>query len=345
MEWIASPEAWIALGTLTVLEIVLGIDNIVFITILSGKLPPEKQPFARQLGLGLAMLTRILLLFSLVWIMRLTVPLFSVFGHAVSGRDLILVAGGMFLLMKATTEIHHRLEGDEGKTEDAGKARWGSTFAGVITQIVLLDIVFSLDSVITAVGVAEHVAVMVIAIVIAVGVMMISAESVGAFVLRHPTVKMLALSFLLLIGMSLVRRRPRPPCAEGIHLLRHGFFAARGDAESEGEEDEEEAGRATCPLPLGLCGPRIRRKLAAFRPPPEYQKPPDRRWFGRPGGSPPHHTSIQLVLTLSNRAGEPLAHPSHLQIPVERHAPEVAKCALPDASLRPPPLTPLFPDA
>ena len=217
MEWIASPEAWIALGTLTVLEIVLGIDNIVFITILSGKLPPEKQPFARQLGLGLAMLTRILLLFSLVWIMRLTVPLFSVFGHAVSGRDLILVAGGMFLLMKATTEIHHRLEGDEGKTEDAGKARWGSTFAGVITQIVLLDIVFSLDSVITAVGVAEHVAVMVIAIVIAVGVMMISAESVGAFVLRHPTVKMLALSFLLLIGMSLV--------AEGLgHHVPKGYI-------------------------------------------------------------------------------------------------------------------------
>lgn len=119
MEWIASPEAWIALGTLTVLEIVLGIDNIVFITILSGKLPPEKQPFARQLGLGLAMLTRILLLFSLVWIMRLTVPLFPVLGHPVSGRDLILIAGGMFLLMKATTEIHHRLEGTEGKTEDA----------------------------------------------------------------------------------------------------------------------------------------------------------------------------------------------------------------------------------
>ena len=217
MEWIASPEAWIALGTLTVLEIVLGIDNIVFITILSGKLPAEKQPFARQLGLGLAMLTRILLLLSLVWIMRLTAPLFGVFGHAVSGRDLILIAGGMFLLMKATTEIHHRLEGDEGKSEDSDKARRGSSFRSVITQIVLLDIVFSLDSVITAVGVADHVPVMVIAIVIAVGVMMLSAGPVGEFVLRHPTVKMLALSFLLLIGMSLV--------AEGLgHHVPKGYI-------------------------------------------------------------------------------------------------------------------------
>ena len=217
MEWIASPEAWIALGTLTILEIVLGIDNIVFITILSGKLPPEKQPAARQLGLALAMLMRILLLLSLVWIMRLTAPLFAVFGHTVSGRDLILIAGGMFLLMKSTTEIHHRLEGDEGKTGNSGEARWGSSFAGVVTQIVLLDIVFSLDSVITAVGVADEVPVMVIAIVLAVGVMMLSAGPVGTFVLRHPTVKMLALSFLLLIGMSLV--------AEGIgHHVPKGYI-------------------------------------------------------------------------------------------------------------------------
>ena len=204
MEWITSPESWIALGTLTVLEIVLGIDNIVFITILSGKLPEKEQPLARRVGLGLAMATRIALLFSLVWITRLTAPLFSLVGHDFSGRDLILIAGGLFLLTKSTSEIHHRLEGVEGNVEDQGGRRWGSSFAGVIIQIATLDIIFSLDSVITAVGVADELAVMVVAIVLAVGVMMLSAEPVSAFVMRHPTVKMLALSFLILIGMSLL---------------------------------------------------------------------------------------------------------------------------------------------
>ncbi len=222
MDWISSPEAWIALATLTLLEIVLGIDNIVFITILSGKLPEERQPAARRLGLGLAMATRILLLLSIAWVMRLTAPLFDVVGRAFSGRDLILIGGGLFLLAKATREIHVRLEGEEGHVEEHGKQRWGSTFAGVITQIAILDIVFSLDSVITAVGMAEDLAVMVLAIVIAVLVMLLSAEWVSAFVTRHPTLKMLALSFLLLIGMSLV--------AEGLgqHVPKGYIYFAMG---------------------------------------------------------------------------------------------------------------------
>jgi predicted tellurium resistance membrane protein TerC len=201
MDWISSPEAWIALLTLTVLEIVLGIDNIVFISILAGKLPQSQQARARTLGLALAMITRMLLLLSLTWIMRLTAPLFTVFGQEISGRDLILLIGGMFLIWKSTHEIHERLEG-ESTTERSG--RRAVTMRGVLMQIALLDIVFSLDSVITAVGMANQIAVMIIAIMLAVGFMMFTAGPVSAFVERHPTVKMLALSFLLLIGVTLI---------------------------------------------------------------------------------------------------------------------------------------------
>ena len=201
MDWISSPEAWVALLTLTVLEIVLGIDNIVFISILAGKLPPDQQSRARTLGLTLAMITRVLLLLSIAWIMRLTAPLFAVVGHEISGRDLILLAGGLFLIWKSTHEIHERLEGGAAVQQTA---RGGVTMAGVLVQIALLDIVFSLDSVITAIGMANQVAVMVAAIMLAVGFMMFAAGPVSAFVERHPTVKMLALSFLLLIGVTLI---------------------------------------------------------------------------------------------------------------------------------------------
>jgi predicted tellurium resistance membrane protein TerC len=200
MTWLTDPEIWIALATLTFLEIVLGVDNIIFISILSGKLPPPQQPAARRIGLLLAMGTRILLLFSLAWIVRLTAPLFAMWGHEISGRDLILIAGGLFLLAKSTHEIHGRLEGEEGH----GSARAASSFASVLVQIMMLDIVFSLDSVITAVGMVDQLAVMVAAVMIAVLIMMVSAEPLSAFVHRHPTVKMLALSFLLLIGLSLL---------------------------------------------------------------------------------------------------------------------------------------------
>ncbi len=201
MDWLAQPETWIALLTLTALEIVLGIDNIIFISILAGKLPEHEQRKGRSLGLAMAMITRILLLLSISWIMRLTEPWFAVFGQAISGRDLILLAGGLFLIAKSTHEIHDKLE---GPATTGGKVRSVATFRGVILQIMILDIVFSLDSVITAVGMANQVAVMIAAIVIAVGVMMVSAGSVSDFVHRHPTVKMLALSFLLLIGVTLV---------------------------------------------------------------------------------------------------------------------------------------------
>lgn len=212
MEFLNSPEAWISLLTLTVLEIVLGIDNIVFISILAGKLPAHKQKKARTVGLGLAMITRVMLLFSLSWVMRLTTPLFNIGDMigvtntewlekmAISGRDLILLIGGLFLIYKSTHEIHNKLEGDE-EDEVKGKAQ---SFAGIIVQILILDIVFSLDSVITAVGMADHIEIMVAAVVIAVGIMMISASAISDFVNNHPTVKMLALSFLLLIGVSLL---------------------------------------------------------------------------------------------------------------------------------------------
>lgn len=201
MDWISTPETWIALLTLTVLEIVLGIDNIVFISILAGKLPPNQQSRARTVGLALALVTRILLLLSITWIMRLTTPLFSVLGQHISGRDLILLTGGLFLIWKSTHEIHERLEGQAAAERSE---RGTATMAGVLTQIALLDIVFSLDSVITAVGMADQVAVMIAAILLAVGFMMFAAGTISAFVERHPTVKMLALSFLLLIGVTLI---------------------------------------------------------------------------------------------------------------------------------------------
>jgi predicted tellurium resistance membrane protein TerC len=200
LEWITNPESLIALLTLTVLEIVLGIDNIIFISILSGKLPKEQQNKARLTGLALAMVMRILLLFSIFWIMKLTLPLFAVFGKEISGRDLILIGGGLFLLAKSTFEIHDKLEGEE----HTKASKVVKSFASVIVQIMLLDIVFSLDSVITAVGMARELIIMVLAVIIAVGVMMVSAKSISDFVEKHPTVKMLALAFLLLIGFSLV---------------------------------------------------------------------------------------------------------------------------------------------
>ncbi|MGA9115179.1 MAG: TerC family protein [Bacteroidota bacterium] len=200
MEWIGTTEGWLALATLTVLEIVLGIDNIVFISILAGKLPPHRQAAARTSGLALAMLMRIGLLFSLTWVMRLTEPLFTALGAELSGRDLILIGGGLFLLAKSTFEIHDRLE---GPGEAPRTARAGS-FAGVLVQIMVLDIIFSLDSVITAIGMARELGVMVAAVVLAVIFMMASSGAISRFVDRHPTVKMLALSFLLLIGFTLV---------------------------------------------------------------------------------------------------------------------------------------------
>jgi predicted tellurium resistance membrane protein TerC len=206
MEWIASPEAWVALTTLTLLEIVLGVDNIIFISILVSRLPEAQRQRARVLGLGIAMGARILLLLLITWIMRLQATLFTVLDVDISGRDLILIGGGLFLLAKATLEIHDSLEGVDG----ADHAVKHASFMSVIVQIGLIDIVFSLDSVITAVGLAEDVSVMIIAIVIAVGVMMFSAGAIGRFVDDHPTIKMLALSFLVLIGVALI--------AEGIDL-------------------------------------------------------------------------------------------------------------------------------
>ena len=200
MEWLVNPQIWIGLLTLTALEIVLGIDNIVFISILAGRLPPETQNRARQVGLSLAMIVRILLLLSISWIMSLTRPFLSVGGFDLTGRALILIAGGLFLLAKSTREIHHKLE----DIDETGQVRARPSFLSVLVQILLLDIIFSLDSVITAVGMVDHVAVMIAAIVIAVGVMMVFAGAVGRFVDRHPTLKMLALSFLLLIGMNLI---------------------------------------------------------------------------------------------------------------------------------------------
>ncbi|WP_405233146.1 TerC family protein [Lentisalinibacter salinarum] len=200
------PEAWIALASLTVLEIVLGIDNIIFISVLVGRLPEEQRQRARILGLGLAMGMRIVLLLLITWIMQLSADLFEVLGTGISGRDLILIGGGLFLLAKSTLEIHHSVEGVDADEKQAKAA----TFGGVLAQIAIVDMVFSLDSVITAVGMADHLAVMIIAVVIAVGVMMVAAGAIGRFVDEHPTVKMLALSFLVLIGTALI--------AEGIDL-------------------------------------------------------------------------------------------------------------------------------
>lgn len=200
-DWISSPEAWIAIGTLTALEIVLGIDNIIFISILVGRLPPEQRDFGRRMGLGLAMGARLLLLLSITAVMGLTQDLFSVFGRAISGRDLILIGGGLFLLAKSTHEIHESLEGEE---EEAHQSVKKAGLGSILIQIAMLDIVFSLDSVITAVGLVDHLSIMVIAIVIAVGVMLLAAKSIGDFVDRHPTIKVLALSFLILVGVTLM---------------------------------------------------------------------------------------------------------------------------------------------
>ncbi len=205
MEWLTDPQIWIAFATLTVLELVLGIDNIIFISILSGKLPAEQQPRARFIGLAGALVMRVILLFSLTWVMGLVEPLFSIFGRGISGRDLILLIGGLFLIAKSTHEIHGSLEGEEGH---ASKKVYAS-FVSVIIQIMLLDIVFSLDSVITAVGMVDNIWIMIAAVVISIVAMMFFAAPIGNFVERHPTIKMLALSFLLLIGFTLV--------AEGFH--------------------------------------------------------------------------------------------------------------------------------
>jgi predicted tellurium resistance membrane protein TerC len=200
MDWLTDPQAWISLATLTALEIVLGVDNIIFISILVARLPEAQRKRARSMGLSLAMGSRILLLLSLAWIMKLTAPLFGVLGHEVSGRDLILLSGGLFLLWKSVHEIHNSLEGAHG----AEAKNVSATFASVITQIAVVDIVFSLDSVITAVGLASEIGVMITAVVAAVAVMMFAAQSIGDFVDRHPTIKMLALSFLILVGVTLV---------------------------------------------------------------------------------------------------------------------------------------------
>ena len=200
MDWIADPQAWIALATLTLLEIVLGIDNIIFITILAGRLPEEQRARGRNMGLAMAMGTRILLLLSISWVMGLTDPLFELLSRVITGRDLILVVGGLFLLAKSTHEIHNNLEG----VEDGHHQVKAAGFAGVLLQIALIDIVFSLDSVITAVGLAQHLTIMILAIVTSVGVMMFAAQTIGDFVERHPTIKMLALSFLILVGFTLM---------------------------------------------------------------------------------------------------------------------------------------------
>lgn len=200
MELLTDPQVWLAFLTLTALEIVLGIDNIIFISILVGRLPPEQRPRGRTFGLALAMITRILLLLSITWVMGLSKELFSIMDRGVSGRDLILFGGGLFLLAKSTLEIHHSLEGEEGQREAKGKA----TFMSTILQIAVIDIVFSLDSVITAVGMADHVEVMIAAVIVAVLMMMFMAGPISDFVDRHPTIKMLALSFLILIGVALI---------------------------------------------------------------------------------------------------------------------------------------------
>lgn len=200
MEFLTDPHVWLAFITLTAMEIVLGIDNIIFLAILVGRLPKAQQKRARFIGLSLAMVTRILLLLSLTWLMKLTAPLFAILGNEISGRDIVLIVGGLFLLFKSTMEIHTSLEGAEHEEKAGGSA----SFIGVVSQIAVIDIIFSLDSVITAVGLAQHVEVMVAAIIIAVIVMMLSAGAISDFIDRHPTIKMLALSFLLLIGVALI---------------------------------------------------------------------------------------------------------------------------------------------
>lgn len=219
MDWLFTPEALLALGTLTLLEVVLGIDNLVFLTILAGKLPEGQQPRARRLGLGLALVMRILLLLLIGWIIGLTAPLFEVFGQEISGRDIILLVGGLFLLAKSTTEIHHKLEGGHS----VGASATHATFGAVLIQIALMDMIFSLDSVITAVGMANDIRVMVVAVTIAMGVMLAFAEPLGRFVKNHPTVQMLALSFLLLIGFTLVGESLEMHVPKGYIYFAMGF--------------------------------------------------------------------------------------------------------------------------
>lgn len=220
MEWLSDPQIWISLLTLSALEIVLGIDNLVFLAILADRLPERQRPMARKLGLGFALATRLMLLASLAWIVGLVDPVFSVAGHAVSWRDIILIGGGLFLLAKATHEIHGSLEGED---EQAGPAKVATAgFGATIVQIGILDIIFSLDSVITAVGMANQLWIMVAAVVIAMAVMLIAAGPLSAFVSRHPTVKMLALSFLLLVGMALVAE------GMGFHIPKGYLYFAMG---------------------------------------------------------------------------------------------------------------------
>jgi predicted tellurium resistance membrane protein TerC len=218
MDAFLTADGLVALVTLTFLEVVLGVDNVIFISILVGKLPTHQQQRGRTLGLGAAMGMRILLLLSLTWIMRLTQPLFHAFGHGFSGRDLILIGGGLFLIWKSTVEIHEKLEGEEGH----GSARVAPSFAAVIGQIMVLDIIFSLDSVITAVGMANDLSIMITAVVIAVAIMMFSAKTIGDFVMRHPTVKVLALSFLLMIGLTLIAD------GAGVHIPKGYIYFAMG---------------------------------------------------------------------------------------------------------------------
>jgi predicted tellurium resistance membrane protein TerC len=245
MELLSDPRAWLAFATLTALEIVLGIDNIIFISILVGRLPKAVQQRARTIGLALAMLTRILLLLSITWVMGLSADLFSVASIGISGRDVILIGGGLFLLAKSTLEIHSGLEGEEQHHQ----ARVRATFTSVILQIAIIDIVFSLDSVITAVGMADHVEVMIAAVVVAVIVMMFLAGPIGDFVDRHPTIKMLALSFLILIGMALVGEGLDLHIPQGLHLLCDGVLGRRGDVEHPRAQEDgageaaQEAGR------------------------------------------------------------------------------------------------------
>ena len=218
MDAFLSADGLIALLTLTFLEVVLGVDNVIFISILAGKLPAAEQRKARRTGLLAAMAMRILLLLSINWIMRLTAPLFSAFGHGVSGRDLILIGGGLFLIYKATIEIHDKLEGEEGHSS----ARVAPSFGAIIVQIMLLDIIFSLDSVITAVGMADDIEIMITAVVVAVGIMMLSAAPISTFVGHHPTVKVLALSFLLMIGVALIGD------GFGMHIPKGYIYFAMG---------------------------------------------------------------------------------------------------------------------
>ena len=222
MEWLSDPQAWIGLFTLTMLEIVLGIDNVVFISILAGKLPADQREKARRLGLALAMVTRILLLLSLSWIVKLTAPLFTLIGHEISGRDLVLIVGGLFLLGKSTHEIHGSLEGEEGEKS----RRVAPSFASVLVQILLLDVVFSLDSVITAVGMVDEIVVMITAVVVAVGFMLAFSGAISRFVHEHPTIKMLALSFLILIGVTLIGEGFDQHISKGYIYFAMGFSVA-----------------------------------------------------------------------------------------------------------------------